>query len=250
MGAGEVEAFLSHLANEGNVAAATHQQALSALLFLYKEVLGVALPWLDEIGRPKKPQRLPTVLSAGEVQRLLAHLDGTHGSMARLICGTGMCLMECVRLRVKDIDFERREIIVRQGKGDKDRVTMLPVALAAELRAHLTRAKTLWSQDRAAKRAGVHLPEALARKYPNGGTEWSWFWVFPTRDVSLDPRTGVHRRHHAHEQAFQRAVKRAVAAAGLAKPASTTYGVSLVRGRSPYTLLGLPYLKRFDKWLK
>jgi integron integrase len=221
MGAGEVEAFLSHLANEGNVAAATHQQALSALLFLYKEVLGVALPWLDEIGRPKKPQRLPTVLSAGEVQRLLAHLDGTHGLTARLIYGTGMRLMECVRLRVKDIDFERREIVVREGKGGKDRVTMLPLALASELRAHLARVKILWSEDRAAKRAAVYLPDALARKYPTGGIEWGWFWIFPAREISLDPRNGVQRRHHAHEQAFQRAVKRAVAAAGIAKPAST-----------------------------
>lgn len=221
MGASEVEAFLSHLANEGNVAAATHQQALSALLFLYKEVLGVALPWLDEIGRPKKPQRLPTVLSAGEVQRLLAHLDGTHGLMARLIYGTGMRLMECVRLRVQDVDFERREILVREGKGGKDRVTMLPAVLASELRAHLARVKVLWSQDRKAGVEGVYLPEALARKFPTGATEWNWFWLFPAREISLDPRSGVYRRHHAHEQAFQRAVKRAVNAAGIAKPAST-----------------------------
>ncbi len=221
MGAAEVEAFLSHLANEGNVAAATHQQALSALLFLYKQVLGVELPWLDEIGRPKKPQRLPTVLTSNEVQRLFAHLDGTHGLMARLIYGSGMRLMECVRLRVKDLDFERREIVVREGKGDKDRVTMLPAALAPELRAHLARVKLLWAQDREAGRAGVYLPDALARKYPRAATEWGWFWVFPAREVSRDPRSGVERRHHAHEQAFQRAIKRAVAAANIAKPAST-----------------------------
>ncbi len=221
MGAAEVEAFLSNLANKGGVAAATHQQALSALLFLYKEVLNIDLPWLDQIGRPKKPRRVPTVLTSNEVQRLFAYLDGTHGLMARLIYGAGMRLMECMRLRVKDIDFERSEIVVRQGKGDKDRVTMLPAALVPELRGHLARVKLLWAQDCEARRAGVYLPDALAHKYPQAATEWPWFWAFPARSISLDPRSGIERRHHAHEQAFQRAIKRAVGLAGIAKPAST-----------------------------
>lgn len=221
MGAREVEAFLSHLANEGNVSASTHQQALSALLFLYKEVLGVELPWLDDISRPKKPKRLPVVLTVAESHKLLTQLEGTHELMARLLYGSGMRLLECVRLRVKDVDFERREILVREGKGNKDRVTMLPESLVMDLRAHLERVRGLWERDREAGREGVFMPQALEKKYPNGGKSWPWFWVFPSRSLSVDPRTGIERRHHAHEQALQRAIKRAVANAGIAKPATT-----------------------------
>lgn len=221
MGAPEVEAFLAHLANVGGVSASTHQQALSALLFLYREVLSVELPWLDNLSRPKKPKRLPTVLTKSEVAALFAHLDGVHGLMARLLYGTGMRLMECVRLRIKDVDFERNEIMIRDGKGGKDRVTMLPVSLAEGMRAHLAWVKTLWKLDREHNRPGVYLPDALERKYPNAGKEWGWFWAFPARASSTDPRSGVTRRHHTHEQALQRAIKRAMGAAGLAKPAST-----------------------------
>lgn len=221
MGGEEVRAFLGHLAGTLKVAASTHQQALSALLFLYREVLGAELPWLDDLARPKKPKRMPVVLSHGEVERLLAGLEGTHALMARLLYGSGMRLMECVRLRVKDLDFERGEILVREGKGAKDRVTMLPASLAPALRAHLARVRNLWERDREAGREGVYLPEALARKYPSAPREWGWFWGFPAREPAVDPRTGIERRHHAHEQALQRAIKRSLAEAGIAKPATT-----------------------------
>ena len=221
MGADEVRAFLTYLATERNVAAATHHQALSALLFLYKEVLGIDLPWLGELERPKKPKRLPVVLTVDEVRRSLAHLDGTHLLMAQLLYGTGMRLMEAVRLRVKDIDFTRSEVMVRDGKGGKDRVTMLPMALAAPLKAHIERVRELWRTDRAAGQPGVYLPDALAKKYPKAPMEWPWFWVFPARENAVDPRSGIERRHHTHEQALQRAIKRAFNAAHIAKHAST-----------------------------
>lgn len=221
MGASEVEAFLSNLAVERNVAAATQNQALAALLFLYKEVLGIALPWLDDIRRAKKPQRLPVVLNRQEVTALLAQLDGTHGLMARLLYGTGMRLMECCRLRVKDVDLSRREIVVRDGKGGKDRVTMLPESLLAPIQAHLQRVRSLFDADRARHLAGVYVPDALNKKYPNADKEWGWFWIFPSRALSVDPGSQIERRHHAHEQALQRAIKKAVAAAGISKPAST-----------------------------
>ena len=221
MGAPEVRAFLGHLASEAKVAASTHQQALSALLFLYKEVLGVELPWLTELERPKKPKRLPVVLGHGEVERLLSALEGTHALMGQLLYGTGMRLMECVRLRVKDVDFERGEILVRDGKGGKDRVTMLPASLAPLLRAHLVRVRQLWERDREAGQPGVYMPEALVRKYPAAPCEWGWFWVFPARGLSVDPRSGIERRHHTHEQALQRAIKQALQGAGIAKPATT-----------------------------
>jgi len=221
MGAREVTAFLSHLATHGKVASATQNQALSALLFLYKEVLGQDLPWLTEIERAKKPKHLPVVLGRSEINRLLAHLEGTHRLMAQLMYGTGLRLMECVRLRVKDIDLEQREIMVRDGKGGKDRITMLPEALASPVREHLVRVRSLYRDDRRKELPGVYMPDALARKYPKAGREWGWQWVFPARDLSIDPRTQVRRRHHAHEQALQRAVKRAANAAGIAKPATT-----------------------------
>jgi integron integrase len=220
MGAAEVTAFLSRLAVEGNVAAATQQQALAALLFLYRDVLEVELPWMSDIVRPKKPRKLPVVLSRGEVERLLAAMDGTHALMARLLYGSGMRLMECVRLRVKDIDFDRREITVRDGKGAKDRVTMLPSRIEQPLREQLRRASALWEGDLAAGRSGVWLPDALSRKFPNAAASWGWFWVFPARQLSVDPRTGVSRRHHIFEQNLQRAIHTAVHVAGIAKSAS------------------------------
>ncbi|MGD9787956.1 MAG: integron integrase [Sulfuricellaceae bacterium] len=221
LGAKEVTAFLSHLAVEGNVASATQNQALAALLFLYRQVLEMDLPWLKDIERPRKPKRLPAVLNKGEINRLFSRLEGTHGLMARLLYGTGMRLMECARLRVKDVDFERREILVREGKGAKDRVTMLPASLVEPLQEHLRRVRGLHEADRAAGVAGVYLPDALERKYPRGGEEWGWFWVFPARALSTDPRSGLRRRHHVHEQALQRAIKKALGEAGIAKPAST-----------------------------
>ena len=185
MGADEVRAFLGYLASELQVAASTHQQALSALLFLYREVLGVDLPWLTDLDRPQKPKRTPVVLSRGEVERLLAVMEGTHALMARLLYGTGMRLMECVRLRVKDVDFERGELTVRHGKGGKDRLTVLPASAVPALQAHLARVRVLWERDEEAGRPGVQMPEALARKYPSAPKAWGWFWVFRRASCQL-----------------------------------------------------------------
>ena len=220
MGAKEVEAFLTHLAVEGRVAAATQNQALSALLFLYRELLHINLPWLDEVVRAKRPARLPVVLTREEVQSVLGRTEGTYGLMLRLLYGTGMRLMECVRLRVKDVDFSRAEIIVRDGKGAKDRVTMLPQRIAAELQAHLQRRRHLYEDDLAKGMASVYLPNALDRKYANAENEWAWQYVFVAKSYSIDPRSGTERRHHIDEKLVQRAMKRAVQEAGISKPAT------------------------------
>ena len=220
MGAPEVEAFLSDLAVNGRVAASTQNQALSALLFLYREVLEVRLPWLDNITRAKPSQRLPVVLTPAEVRAVLERMDGVHGLMARLLYGTGMRLMECVRLRVKDVDFGRNEILIRDGKGAKDRVTMLPAALAGPLADHLARRRVIYEDDLRDGKAAVWLPDALAKKYPNAPTEWAWQFVFCSGSHSTDPRSGVVRRHHVDEKLLQRAMKKAVTAARLAKPAT------------------------------
>lgn len=220
MGAKEVEAFLTHLAVEGRVAAATQNQALSALLFLYRELLHINLPWLDEVVRAKRPARLPVVLTREEVQAVLGRTEGTYGLMLRLLYGTGMRLMECVRLRVKDVDFSRAEIIVRDGKGAKDRVTMLPQRIAAELQAHLQRRRHLYEDDLAKGMASVYLPNALDRKYTNAENEWAWQYVFVAKSYSIDPRSGTERRHHIDEKLVQRAMKRAVQEAAISKPAT------------------------------
>ncbi len=220
MGAKEVEAFLTHLAVEGRVAAATQNQALSALLFLYRELLHINLPWLDEVVRAKRPARLPVVLTREEVQSVLGRTEGTYGLMLRLLYGTGMRLMECVRLRVKDVDFSRAEIIVRDGKGAKDRVTMLPQRIAAELQVHLQRRRHLYEDDLAKGMASVYLPNALDRKYANAENEWGWQYVFVAKSYSIDPRSGTERRHHIDEKLVQRAMKRAVQEAGISKPAT------------------------------
>lgn len=220
MGAAEVEAFLSWLAAERGVAPATHLQALSALLFLYREVLGVALPWMAAIGRPKQRERVPLVMSRAEVERLLSMMEGVEGDIARLLYGTGMRLMEGLRLRVKDIDFDRREIAVREGKGGKDRRVMLPAALAPVLRGRLAEAREVWERDRAAGEPGVWLPDALARKYPRAPESWAWFWAWPAPRPAVDPRSGIRRRHHLYERRLQRALKSAVSRAGIAKPVS------------------------------
>lgn len=220
MGATEVEAFLTHLAVHGKVAASTQNQALSALLFLYREVLGVTLPWLQEVVRAKPSQRLPVVLSRQEVAAVLERMSGLHALMARLLYGTGMRLMECLRLRVKDVDFALGEILIRDGKGGKDRVTLLPQALLEPLQAHLLARRRLYEADLAQGRATVYLPDALARKYPNAASEWGWQYVFPATGYSRDPRSGAEQRHHWDEKGLQRAVKKAVQAAGLAKPAT------------------------------
>lgn len=219
MGGPEVEAFLSWLANERNVAVATHRQALSALLFLYQKVLGLSLPWMEAIGRPRREPRLPVVLSADEVTRILALLQGEQRLFAQLLYGTGMRITEGLQLRVKDVDFEQRTIVIRAGKGGKDRSVMLPLTLVPALREQLARARVLWSADGAAGRGGVSMPGALDRKYPRAGASWAWFWVFPQADHSVDPRSDVVRRHHLYDQTFQRAFKRAVERVGVNKPA-------------------------------
>ncbi|MCL5801417.1 MAG: integron integrase [Gammaproteobacteria bacterium] len=220
MGPQDVEAFLTHLAVQGRVAASTQNQAKSALLFLYKEVLGIELPWLDNVERAKAPKRLPVVLTREEVQAVLTRLEGTYWLMASLLYGTGLRIMEAARLRVKDVDFARREILVRDGKGFKDRVTMLPSTLAEPLKAHLQRVKDLHQQDLEAGFGAVYLPYALDKKYPNAGRDWAWQYVFPAAKLSVDPRSGETRRHHLQDQAVQRAVKQAVRDAGLTKPAT------------------------------
>jgi integron integrase len=221
MGGTEVIAFLGSLASEGNVSAATQSQALAAILFLYKEVLGIELAWLENIPRAKRPRRLPTVLTKDEVRRILAEMTGTHSLMTRLLYGTGMRLTECLRLRVKDVELTRREILIREGKGGKDRVTMLPATLVEPLKEHLVRVRSLHERDRAADLPGVELPWALDRKHPSAGKLWAWQWVFPQGSLSVDPRSGIRRRHHAFGQTLQRAIKRAVVAAGVEKLVST-----------------------------
>jgi site-specific recombinase XerD len=269
LGAAEVEAYLAHLAAEREVSPATHRQAMSALLFLYQKVLNMSLPWMSEIGRPQPRKRLPVVLSQGEVGALIAVLDRLEaraaelaqerllaarvappppqqgrpldlwpplGLLGRLFYGTGMRLMEGLRLRVKDIRFDRRAIVVREGKGGKDRVVMLPAALEQPLREQLARARAVWEADRAAGVPGVQLPHALSRKYPRADESWTWFWVFPQENLARDPQAwplgGTRhsaeadapapplRRHHLYEQNFQRAFKRALEVAGIAQPAS------------------------------
>ncbi|RXZ43905.1 integron integrase [Crenobacter cavernae] len=220
MGGPEVERFLTHLAVDGQVSASTQNVALSALLFLYREVLGVELPWLTDVTRAKKPKRLPVVLSVTEVQALLRAVEGVPGLVLRLLYGSGMRLLEGCRLRVKDIDLARGEILVRDGKGSKDRVTVLPRSLAAPLRSQLERAHALHEADLAVGGGEVWLPDALTRKYPAAACSWMWQYVFPAAGLSRDPRSGVVRRHHIEDQQVQRAMKRAVRTVGLTKPAT------------------------------
>lgn len=220
MGAAEIEAFLTHLAVKNKVSASTQNQAKSALLFLYREVLEQKLAWLEKVTQAKTAKRLPVVLTVREVQAVLKGLSGTHWLLASLLYGAGLRLMEAVRLRVKDVEFTRREIIVREGKGNKDRVTMLPESTVEPLKLHLAKVKLLHAQDVAAGVAGVYLPFALAKKYPNAGREWGWQYVFPSAKLSTDPRSGIVRRHHVDEKGVQRAMKQAVRAAQITKPAT------------------------------
>lgn len=220
MGAAEVEAFLSDLAVRRTVSASTQNQALAALLFLYKQVLKLDLPWLGEVVRAKKPQRLPVVLTIAEVQRVLMQLQGELWLATSLLYGSGMRLMEVLRLRVKDVDFARNEIVVRDGKGIKDRITLLPQRLVTPLKQHLQVVRAVHQQELAAGRGDVYLPEALARKYPKAPIEWAWQYVFPATGMSVDPRSGAVRRHHLDEKRLQRAFKVAVRAAEIHKLAT------------------------------
>jgi len=220
LGAPEVHAFLTHLATHENVAASTQNQALNALVFLYARVLHQPFGQLEEIVRPQRPARLPVVLTQDEVKRLLAVVPEKLALPARLLYGTGMRVMEVVRLRVKDVDFGAGQIVVRDGKGFKDRVTVLPRTLEEALRQQLDRARLLHEKDVAEGFGRVHLPYALARKYPQADRGWCWQYVFPAAQRSLDPQTGLTRRHHVKEDSLQRAVKEAVRLAQIAKPAT------------------------------
>lgn len=218
MSAPEVQAFLSDLAVTQNVSASTQNQALNALVFLYAEVLHVELDWMHNLVRTRRSRRVPLVLSRPEIQRVLAAMTGTTQLMGKLLYGTGLRLMECLRLRVKDLDFARGLIIVRDGKGQKDRVTMLPEVLRQALQDHLARVKLLHASDLKNGRGEVFLPEALARKYPAAPKEWVWQYVFPSAKLSRDPRSNAIRRHHVDEQMLQRAVRGAAKLAGIDKP--------------------------------
>jgi integron integrase len=218
MGKPEIEQFLTGLAVKRNVAASTQSQALAALLFLYKEVLECDPGWLDDVVRAKRPWRLPVVLTRQEVEGLLAALGGVAWIMAMLLYGSGLRLMECLRLRVKDIDFTRHQILVREGKGDKDRVTMRPAAVKTPRLKHLDRVRRLHERDLQAGLGGVQLPHALARKYPTANREWGWQWVFPAARICDDPRFGPPQRYHVHETVPQRAIREARRRAGIAKP--------------------------------
>jgi integron integrase len=220
MGAIEVERFLTRLAVEGRVAAGTQNQALSALLFLYREVLGVELPWMEEVVRAKRPRRIPAVLTREEVDRLLGMLEGRAWLMAALLYGTGMRLLECARLRIKDVDFERCEIVVRDGKGGKDRRVPLPRRLREPLVRARDDALAIHRRDVADGHGEVWLPHALARKYPNAGREPGWQYLFPAHGLARDPRSGVLRRHHVDESGLQRAVRAARGRAGIIKSAT------------------------------
>ena len=220
MGAPEVTAFLTALAVRDRVAASTQNQALNALLFLYREILRVELPWLDDVVRAKRPQHLPTVLTRDEVRAVLERMDGVPRVMALLLYGAGLRLLECCRLRIKDVDFAANQITIRDGKGGKDRRTMLPGAIKADLAKHLERVRALHQRDLRHGAGWVELPWALARKYPNAGREWGWQWVFPATRFYVDRATGQRRRHHLHESVIQRAVREAVLKTGLTKKAT------------------------------
>lgn len=219
-GAADVVSFLETLAVQGNVAASTQNQALNALMFFYSQALEQPLGDLGSFIRAKRPQRLPVVLTRGEVLRLLDQMEGTYRLMASLLYGTGMRLMECLRLRIKDVDFAYRQIVVRDGKGQKDRVTPLPDKLIEPLHAHLEQVQTLHEADLSQGNGEVFLPSALARKYPNAAWEWGWQYVFPSGRLSVDPRSGTIQRHHLHENSLQKAVKQAAIATRLTKPAN------------------------------
>ena len=220
MGVDEIRQYLSHLATDGNVAASTQNVALCALLFLYRQVLEIDLPLIENVERAKRPKRVPVVFTRQEVRRVLANIHGTHLIMASLLYGAGLRLMECVRLRVKDLDFQYKQITVRDGKGERDRRTMLPQPLIEPLQRHLARVKLQHEEDVRAGHGAVYLPYALERKYPGAATDWVWQYAFPSSKLSKDPRSGVTRRHHTSEDRFQRVVAQAIRQTGIAKRAS------------------------------
>lgn len=248
LGGDAVERWLSHLATHLEVSASTQRQALSAILFLYQQVLGLQLPWLDNITRAKQPKRLPCVLTQAEVQRLLAQLPDTAAGLALRLCyGAGLRLHEALRLRVKDVDLDRLMVIVREGKGDKDRSTVLPASLVPAFARQLAARRRLHDLDLARGMVDVELPHALARKYPGAATQWGWQWIFAAAEYSTCPRSGAIRRHHLHAKTVQRRMRDAVRAAGIDKPATVhtlrhSFATHLLEGgqdiRTIQTLLG------------
>lgn len=220
MGAPEINAFLTDLAVQGQVSASTQNQAFNAMLFLYIKVLGRDPGQITGVIRAKRPVRLPVVLTRDEVKRVLGELTGSYRLMGQLLYGSGLRLLECLRLRVKDIDFSLRQVTVREGKGNKDRRTMLPAKLESEFLEHLQRVRDLHEQDVLAGFGEVYMPDAMARKFPQAAKEWKWQYVFPSSKLSIDPRSGVKRRHHAHEAAVSRAMTQAVRRTGITKKAS------------------------------
>lgn len=220
MGGPEVEAFLTALAVDNKVAASTQNQALSAVLFLYRDVLEQELPWLGNVVRARNPHRLPVVLTRAEMAQVLARMNGTAWLIASMLYGAGLRISECLQLRIKDMELSRRELLIRDAKGQKDRITVLPDALLPHLRDHLARVRVVFEVDRRAERPGVSLPFALRRKYPHAAESWGWQYVFPARAFCRDIYSGEMVRHHLHPQRLQRAVKEAVRAAGVAKPVS------------------------------
>jgi integron integrase len=220
MGVIEIEAFLNYLVVETHVSASTQNQAKAAILFLYKQVLNINLDAFNNIAQAKVKKRLPTVLTVNETRALLSQLKGINALLANLLYGTGMRLMECLRLRVKDIDFEQHEVLIREAKGGQDRVTMLPLAVIEPLKQQLITVKQLHQKDLQAGFGEVYLPEALARKYPNANKEWGWQYIFPANQLSTDPRSQIKRRHHLDEKGIQRAVKQAAKEANLTKIAT------------------------------
>jgi integron integrase len=221
LGAAEVEQFLTHLAVGRKVSASTQSQALQALLFLYRNVLGIQLPWLENVTRANRPKRLPVVLTRTEVRSVLTGLQGSSLLIGQLLYGSGLRVMEALRLRVKDLALERGELIVRDGKGGKDRVTVLPEAVADPLRSHLTRLRAWFDEQRRQQQPGVSVPHALAAKYRHVGTQWGWQYVFPSATLCQDPYSGRPVRHHLHEKTLQRAMRNAMRAAGITQPASS-----------------------------
>jgi len=217
LGGPEVERFLTHLATVDRVASSTHRQALAAVLYLYRRVFGVELPWMSGIGRPRAQPQVPVVLSREEVARLLAAIDPQHHLVASILYGAGLRLSECLSLRVKDIDFDRSIIIVRGGKGGKDRLVMLPEPLRQRVRGQLAHAHVLWARDRAIGLPPVAIPVSLARKYRRAAESWAWYWLFPAETTAIDPRSHIYRRHHRYTQTFSRALSRASAKAAITK---------------------------------
>jgi integron integrase len=221
MDAKHIAAFLTHLAVDKKVSSSTQNQALCALVFLYREVIRKVLDQFEDLVFAKRPSKLPVVFTSDEVRNLLLHLEGTHWIMGQLLYGAGLRLMECIRLRVKDLDFGYKQIVVRDGKGHKDRVTMLPEIVVEPLRRHLEKVKQIHDRELQAGFGTVHLPYALERKYPHANREWGWQYVFPASKRSVDPRSGAEQRHHISEAVLQRAIKNAIRQAGIAKPGST-----------------------------